>query len=128
LIVLPTVIVGGVSVLTLLVHDPEYAENPLRQDLWRAGHAHAGVLLVLSLPVLRYLDEAALSPHWRGFVRYAVPAAAFLLSAAFFLSVLSPRPPSRTADLSRPPRRGLAGGRLAGARGRSGRAPAGRRT
>jgi hypothetical protein len=90
LIVLPTVIVGGVSILTLLVHDPEYAENPLRQDLWRAGHAHAGVLLVLSLLVLRYLDEAALSPGRRSFVRYAVPAAAFLLPAAFFLSVLSP--------------------------------------
>jgi hypothetical protein len=29
--------------------------------LWRAGHAHAGVWLVLSLVTLRYVDEAALS-------------------------------------------------------------------
>jgi hypothetical protein len=24
-------------------------DNPLRQDLWRAGHAHAGVWLILAL-------------------------------------------------------------------------------
>jgi hypothetical protein len=49
LIVLPTVMFGGVSLLRLLIADPAYMDNPLRQDLWRAGHAHAGVLLVLSL-------------------------------------------------------------------------------
>jgi hypothetical protein len=43
LIVLPTVMFGGVSILSLLVADPTYMQNPLRQDLWRAGHAHAGV-------------------------------------------------------------------------------------
>jgi formate hydrogenlyase transcriptional activator len=31
-----------------------YADNSLRHDLWRAGHAHAGVYLVLSLVMLRY--------------------------------------------------------------------------
>ncbi len=36
-------------------------DNPLRQDLWRAGHAHAGVWLILALVVLRYVDEANLS-------------------------------------------------------------------
>jgi hypothetical protein len=35
-------------------------KNPLRQDLWRAGHAHAGVWLVLALVALRYVDEANL--------------------------------------------------------------------
>jgi hypothetical protein len=39
LIVLPTVMYGGVSLLSLLVGDPEYMDNPLRQDLWRAGHS-----------------------------------------------------------------------------------------
>jgi hypothetical protein len=48
LIILPTVIFGGVSLLTLLINDPRYMQNALRQDLWRAGHAHAGVLLVLA--------------------------------------------------------------------------------
>jgi uncharacterized membrane protein len=89
LILLPTVIFGGVSILSLLIGDPGYMENPLRQDLWRAGHAHAGVLLVLSLIVLRYVDEASLSARAKWFVRHSVPSAAILLPAAFFLSVLS---------------------------------------
>ena len=54
LIVLPTVMVGGVSILSLVIGDPTYMENPLRQDLWRAGHAHAGVWLILALVALRY--------------------------------------------------------------------------
>lgn len=90
LVVLPTVVFGGASILTLLVHDPAYVENVLRQDLWRAGHAHAGVLLVLSLVVLRYVDEARLSDGLKRVVRTAVPSAAILLPAAFFLSVLTP--------------------------------------
>jgi hypothetical protein len=90
LIILPTVVFGGVSVLTLLVNDPTYQDNELRQDLWRAGHAHGGVLLVLSLVALRYVDETRLGRRARGFVRYTIPAAAILLPIAFFLSVLSP--------------------------------------
>lgn len=90
LIVLPTVVFGGVSILTLLISEPGYMENELRQDLWRAGHAHAGVLLVLSLIVLRYVDEASLPERLKATVRAAVPASALLLPAAFFLSVLSP--------------------------------------
>ena len=90
LIVLPTVVLGGVSVLSLLIHDAGYRDNPLRQDLWRAGHAHAGVLLLLSLVALRYVDEARLSERARWFVRLAFPSAAVLLPVAFFLSVLMP--------------------------------------
>ncbi len=91
LIVLPTVVLGGVSVLSLLIGDPGYRDNPLRQDLWRAGHAHAGVLLLLSLIALRYVDEARLSERARWLVRLAFPTAAVLLPVAFFLSVLMPQ-------------------------------------
>lgn len=90
LVLLPTVVFGGASILTLLVNDPAYMENALRQDLWRAGHAHAGVLLILSLIALRYVDEAALSCGLRRAVRSAIPLSAILLPAAFFLSVVSP--------------------------------------
>lgn len=90
LLAVPTVAFGGTSILTLLVNDPAYTENALRQDLWRAGHAHAGVLLILALVTLRYVDEAALSERLRGIARHAIPASALLLPAAFFLSVLSP--------------------------------------
>ena len=90
LILVPTVEIGGASILSLLISDPSYAQNDLRQDFWRAGHAHAGVWLVLSLVALRYVDEATLSEGMRWLVRLAFPAAALLMPLAFFLSVLSP--------------------------------------
>jgi hypothetical protein len=89
LIIVPTVEIGGASILSLLIADPAYAQNELRQDLWRAGHAHAGVWLVLSLVALRYVDEATLSEGMRWVVRLAFPAAAVLMALGFFLSVLS---------------------------------------
>jgi uncharacterized membrane protein len=91
LITYPTVIFGGVSLLSLLVFTEDYAANPLRQDLWRAGHAHAGVYLLLALVVLRYVDEATLSEGWRWVVRLAAPIAAILLPLAFFVSILDPK-------------------------------------
>ena len=90
LILMPAVVYGGTAILSMLVGDPEYTQNQLRQDLWRAGHAHAGVLLVLSLVALRYVDEAALSEGMKRLVRHSIPAAAILLPVAFFLSVASP--------------------------------------
>ena len=90
LVVLPTVMFGGASILSLLIGDPSYMQNPLRQNLWRAGHAHAGVWLILALVALRYVDEANLSNAMKWFVRSSIPIAAILVPAAFFLSVLSP--------------------------------------
>ncbi len=90
LVIMPTVIYGGVSILTLLIGDSSYMQNELRQDLWRAGHAHAGVLLILSLLILRYVDEAALSGKMKRLVRTLIPSSAILLPAAFFFSVLDP--------------------------------------
>ena len=91
LVVLPTVMYGGLSLLSFLTNNsPGYNNNPLRHDLWRAGHAHAGVYLVLSLVMLRYVDEAVLSPFWKWIARTGAPIAAILIPAAFFLSVVSP--------------------------------------
>jgi hypothetical protein len=90
LITFPSVIVGGLSLLYMLTNEPEYAANQLRQDLWRAGHAHAGVFLILALVLLRYIDDAALGPALKWFVRLSAPIAAILLPVAFFCSVLSP--------------------------------------
>jgi uncharacterized membrane protein len=82
---------GGLSLLMFLTRNvPGYNDNPVRHDLWRAGHAHAGVYLILSLVMLRYVDEAALSPLWKWLARTGAPIAAILIPAAFFLSVASP--------------------------------------
>ncbi|MEX2591227.1 MAG: hypothetical protein WD426_00540 [Anditalea sp.] len=91
LIVLPTVAYGGASLLYLLTNSEDgYVNNPLRQDLWRAGHAHAGVLLILSLVILKYVDDANLSETMKQIVRVGVPFSAIIIPAAFFLSVLDP--------------------------------------
>jgi len=91
LVVIPSVMYGGLTLLYALTRNvPGYNDNPLRHDLWRAGHAHAGVYLVLSLVMLRYVDEAVLSPFWKWLARTGAPIAAILIPAAFFLSVASP--------------------------------------
>lgn len=92
LVLLPTVMFGGTSLLRFLMSNtPGYVDNPLRHDLFRAGHAHAGVYLVLSLVMLRYVDEAVLGPFWKWLARIGAPIAAILIPAAFFLSVASPQ-------------------------------------
>jgi hypothetical protein len=103
LVTLPSVMYGGLSLLHFLTRGvPGYADNPLRHDLWRAGHAHAGVYLVLSLVMLRYVDETALSPFWKWIARAGAPIAAILIPAAFFLSVASPgaREPNSLINLA----------------------------
>jgi hypothetical protein len=91
LVVLPTVMFGGLALLSFLTRNlPGYTDNPLRHDLWRVGHAHAGVFLVLSLVMLGYVDEAVLSPFWKWIARTGAPIAAIPIPASFFLSVVSP--------------------------------------
>ncbi|HEX2884748.1 MAG TPA: hypothetical protein VHQ42_09255 [Candidatus Limnocylindria bacterium] len=91
LILFPTVALGGGSLLTMIVADiPGYLDNPVRQDLWRAGHAHAGIMLIISLLLLRYVDETRLTGGAAWLARTGAPIAAILMPAGFFLSVLSP--------------------------------------
>jgi len=77
--------------LVTLDHDPHYMQNPLRQNLWRAGHAHAGVLLVLALIALRYVDEANLSERMKRVARESILWPQFT-SCRILLSCCLPRP------------------------------------
>jgi hypothetical protein len=91
LITVPTIQYGGYFLLTSLMDKTSgYMDNPLRQNFFRAGHAHAGVFIILSL-VCQLLADAALLPApllWAA--RIAVPLAAILIPAGFFFSMLSP--------------------------------------
>lgn len=88
LVVYPTVVVGGASLLWhWITRRTAYYDHPLRRSLWRAGHAHAGVLLLLSLVAIQLVDHAQLADVWKQVVRTTVPAAALLLPIAFFLSI-----------------------------------------
>lgn len=100
LVTIPTVMFGGMTLLSMLAgRAAGYVDNPFRQDMWRAGHAHAGVYLILSLVMLRYVDEADLGAGWKWVARLGAPVAAILIPAAFFLSTLSPTASSPTTLL-----------------------------
>jgi hypothetical protein len=77
---------GGTYVLRLVRGSAP--ATPLQLRLSRAGHAHAGVLVILSLVTLPYADTAALSGFWSAIARNGVWAAAILMPAGFFLSVV----------------------------------------
>jgi hypothetical protein len=103
LVVYPTVVFGGASLLWhWITRRTSYYDHPLRRSLWRAGHAHAGVLLLLSLVAIQLVDHAELGDGWKQVVRATIPAAALLLPIAFFLSIARPdsERPTRLVNLA----------------------------
>ena len=95
LLALVTVESGGYF-LTKVVRGHAPA-NALQTSFFRAGHAHAAVLLVLGLAILGVIDQTALTDGWLWLARTGVPIAAILMPAGFFLSVLGrdPQKPNR---------------------------------
>ena len=95
LLALVTVESGGYF-LTRVVRG-HVAANRLQQGFFRAGHAHAAVLLVLSIAILGVVSYAALDGFWLQLARLGVPIAAILMPAGFFLSVIGadPQRPNR---------------------------------
>ena len=92
LVLVPTVAYGGVSLLGFISRrTPGYLDNPVRQNLFRAGHAHAGVLIILALVGLLYVDQAELGDGLKQLVSWCLVAAPILMPLGFFLSVASPR-------------------------------------
>ena len=89
LLVVPTIMYGGWTLLGLLTHGTVVARPNIRLDetqwaLWRAGHAHAGVWTILSLLLQIFLDSARLSVAAKWLARICAPLAAVFLSAGFF--------------------------------------------
>ncbi len=94
---------GGLSLLHFIARRvPGYLDNPVRQSLFRAGHAHAGVLVILALVGMVYVDQTELSGTGKELVRWALTAPPILIPAGFFLSVAAPRAerPSRLIGLA----------------------------
>jgi hypothetical protein len=91
LLTVPSIQYGGYFLLTSLVdRNSHYMENPLRQNFFRAGHAHAGVFVILSLLCQILADSATLPTPWLWVARIGVPVAAILIPAGFFFSMVSP--------------------------------------
>jgi hypothetical protein len=90
LLSLVTVESGGVF-LTHVVRGTAPA-NALQTSFYRAGHAHAAVLLVLSMLLLSVIDQFEIPAALDIVARFGVPIAAILMPAGFFLSVLGKDP------------------------------------
>lgn len=91
-IVLLTVIFiayGGTFVLR--VTRGQVPANDLQQRFYRAGHAHAGVLVILGLVVNLYVDLAGATGWWAS-LSGGVLWAAILMPAGFFGSVIGRSP------------------------------------
>jgi hypothetical protein len=86
----PTVQYGGLAILGMLTHGvagtggAEANLNPEQLALFRAGHAHAGVWLILSLVIQVLLDAAKLPAAIKLLARIAAPVGTLALSGGFF--------------------------------------------
>jgi hypothetical protein len=64
----------------------------LQKTFFRAGHGHAGVLVILGLVMQPFVDATDLSGPASWIARAGVPIAALLIPGGFFFSVMHPNP------------------------------------
>ena len=83
LIALPTVMFGGYSLRRLLEQRP--ALSDFQRTYFRAGHAHAGVLLILSLVYYQYLGQTTISTEMRWLACGVLAIGLLAQSGGFFL-------------------------------------------
>lgn len=85
LISVTTIMFGGNFLLGILSGSyPEMALTEFQQAMFRAGHGHAGVLVILALIAQMLVDQAKLSNTWQWIVRGGFPLAAVFISGGFF--------------------------------------------
>jgi hypothetical protein len=89
-IALPTVMYGGYSLLSLV--NRGNALTPFQVTWFRAGHAHAGVLLVMSLLYFAFLDKTALSPTVKHTACATLVVGILAQSGGFFIHMLKGQP------------------------------------
>ena len=85
LLSLVTVETGGVLMFRIITRRQQV--TPQQETFFRAGHAHAGVFLVLGLVVQILVDATTLTGLAEWVARAFVPLAAILLPGGFFLSM-----------------------------------------
>ena len=83
LIAITTIEFGGTFLLSIL--SGKYAGfTEFQRSMFRAGHAHAGVLTILALVALVFTDHAGLSAPIGWAVRIGFAAAPVLVGGGFF--------------------------------------------
>jgi hypothetical protein len=89
-IALPTVMFGGYSLLRLLIQGDRL--TPFQVSQFRAGHAHAGVLLIMSLAYYVFMDQTALADGIKVVAAAAVFVGILAQSGGFFLHMVIGKP------------------------------------
>lgn len=89
-VALPTVMYGGYSLLQLL--NKSNAITPFRQTWFRAGHAHAGVLLLMSLLYYTFMDKTLLSPALKHAGCATIVVGILAQSGGFFIHMVKGQP------------------------------------
>jgi cytochrome b561 len=98
LLIVVTIAYGGTFLLKVV--SGGVPANDLQKSFFRAGHAHAGVLVILGLVVRLCLQHPAV-PAWSTVAAEFVLFAAVLMPAGFFLSAVGrdPQRPNRWVAL-----------------------------
>jgi hypothetical protein len=86
---LPTVMYGGYSLLRLLI---ARKLTEFQISYFRAGHAHAGVLLVLSLVVLNLVDRSGVGQPTQWVIGILLLVGVLAQSGGMFLHMAIGRP------------------------------------
>lgn len=88
-IAIPTVMYGGYALLGFLTRG---GLTPFQQSFFRAGHAHAGVLLLMSLLYHYYMEQTNLGPALKTVAAVIVLVGILAQSGGFFLHLVIGQP------------------------------------
>jgi len=88
-IALPTVMYGGYSLIQLI--NRGNVLTPVQVAFFRAGHAHAGVLTLMSLLYYTFLDQTSLSLPVKHAACAAIVIGILAQSGGFFIHLLPER-------------------------------------
>ena len=88
LVSLPTVMYGGYALMGVL-REKKLTEH--QRGMFRAGHAHAGVLLILALVALQILSRTSLSDPTLWVTSFLLLFGILAQSGGFFLHLLPDR-------------------------------------
>ncbi len=97
-LILVTVMFGGVSLLRILVDGDMLDEWQI--DQFRAGHAHAGVLLIMALAYVVFLERTVWSATRRKVALMVLIAGGIAQSGGFFLHMLVGEPETFSAGIA----------------------------
>ncbi|MBA2595676.1 MAG: hypothetical protein H0V00_03530 [Chloroflexia bacterium] len=90
LILLPTVMYGGYALLRMLERGEGLSE--FQRTYFRAGHAHAGVLLVLALVYYQYLGGTTVADGLKWLACVVLQVGILAQAGGFFVHMSAGRP------------------------------------